>query len=194
MQIIFATHNQNKLLEVQKMLPSHITALSLADLGFQEEIEETGDTLEANAFIKANTIFKKFNLPVFADDSGLEVDFLGGKPGVYSARYAGNNCTYDDNCIKMLGELQHTSNRSAAFRTVFCFIDAEQKIWYFDGTIHGDIASEQLGNNGFGYDSIFVPKGYNQTFAQMTSAEKNSISHRSIAFAKLLNHLKSLTL
>lgn len=176
-------------MEVQNKLPPVFNVKTLHQLNFNSEIEETGSTLEENAKIKAETIYNKFKSPCFADDTGLEVEALNGAPGVFSARFAGPNATYKDNCNLLLTELKSNSNRKAAFRTVFCFINQDGNRSYFEGKIGGTIALNCIGSNGFGYDSVFIPDGYSITFAQMELSEKNEISHRSAALAKLVSFL-----
>lgn len=189
MKLVFATANQHKAAEIAAMLPHGYQLLSLKDIDFYDEIEETGATLHENAAIKAKTIFEKYNLPVFADDTGLMVDALDGRPGVYSARFAGPNATYKDNCDLLLAELSQVENRNAYFQTVICFINAEGKEQYFKGTVHGKITHTPSGNQGFGYDPIFQPENYNLTFAEMPSEQKNAMSHRSRAFQAFLAFL-----
>ncbi len=191
MKLVFATGNKNKAAEIAALLPTGFELLSLADLDFFEEIEETGDTLHENARIKANTIYQKFNLPVFAYDTGLMVDALNGKPGVYSARYAGANATYKDNCDLLLSELKDKNNRNAYFQTVICFISQHGSAQYFEGTIHGIITQEPKGDKGFGYDPVFKPENSESTFAEMSSEEKNTISHRALAFQSFLAFLNN---
>lgn len=161
---------------------------SLTDLGFSGDIPEPFDTLEENAFAKANHIHRKFNVDCFADDTGLEVDALGGGPGVYSARYAGEGCTFEDNVRKLLKEMQGVKERKARFRTVVCLIINEQT-HYFEGRVEGRIIDRPVGSDGFGYDPIFIPDGYFMTFAQMPLEEKNRISHRARAVDKLMAYL-----
>lgn len=189
MKLVFATANQHKAAEIAAMLPHGYQLLSLKDLDFYDEIEETGATLHENAAIKAKTIFEKYNLPVFADDTGLMVAALDGRPGVYSARFAGPNATYKDNCDLLLAELNHVENRNAYFQTVICFINAEGNEQYFEGTVHGKITKTPSGNQGFGYDPIFQPENSNLTFAEMPSEQKNAMSHRSRAFQAFLAFL-----
>ncbi len=191
MKIIFATQNPNKIKEIQNMLPANINIVGLQDIHVNEDIPETAPTLNGNAQLKANFIWKKFQLPCFADDTGLEVEALNGEPGVRSARYAGEVKNDGANIQLLLNKLQNIPNRFAHFRTCFCFIH-KNETHFFEGKIEGEIAIEKLGQNGFGYDPIFVPKGYKKTFAQMTLAEKNKISHRAKALEKLLNHLNNL--
>jgi len=190
MTLIFATHNPNKVKEIQELLPDHIQIKSLSDLNYHEEIIEDGDTIEANAAIKATKVSKLFNLPCFADDTGLEVDTLNGEPGVTSARYAGEPKDDEANKRKLLSNLKHKTNRSARFKTVIVFKDRDIEK-NFTGVCEGEITAKAAGNGGFGYDPIFKPKGYSKTFAEMSASEKNKISHRSLAFQKLIAYLKA---
>lgn len=189
MQLIFATHNVNKTKEIRLLLPAGIELVSLAGLGDNEEIEETADTLAGNALLKARCIAKKYNTNCFADDSGLEVEALSGAPGVYSARYAGPQNNADNNMQKLLQELNGAQNRKACFKTVIALIlNGHEHI--FEGQINGQITLQKQGAQGFGYDPIFMPDGYNITFAQMDLAKKNLISHRALAVNKLVDFLK----
>ena len=190
MQLIFGTHNQNKVEEIAKILPSGYIIKSLTDLNFNSEIEESGTTLEENALIKATTIFNIFKKDCFADDTGLMVNALGGRPGVFSARYAGNKKNAKDNTNKLLSELKGIEDRRAQFKTVIALIH-EGKKYLFEGVIKGEISTSPKGQDGFGYDPIFIPEKYELTFAQLTMHEKNKISHRSRAFKKLIEFLKS---
>ncbi|OSY87614.1 deoxyribonucleotide triphosphate pyrophosphatase [Tenacibaculum holothuriorum] len=191
MQLVFATNNLNKLAEVQKMLPKSIELLSLKDINCFDEIEETATSLEGNAQIKANYITEKFGYNCFADDTGLEVENLDGAPGVYSARYAGEPANAENNMQKLLTELGNSTNRKAQFRTSICLnLDDEQ--YLFDGICNGEILHQKQGEKGFGYDPIFQPNGFKKSFAQMTSEEKNVISHRGLAIQKLIEFLKSI--
>ncbi|MFV0197884.1 RdgB/HAM1 family non-canonical purine NTP pyrophosphatase [Empedobacter falsenii] len=190
MELIFATHNNNKVKEVTKMLPSYLSMKSLTAIDFFEEIEETGKTFEENALLKAKTIFNKTGKNVFADDSGLVIEALDGAPGVYSARYAGTGKD-EDNIAKALKELDGKTNRKAYFISIFCLI-LNGKEYFFEGRVNGTIATEIMGDNGFGYDPIFIPDGFSKSFAQMTPEEKNAISHRGKAIGKLNNFLTNL--
>ncbi len=191
MKLIFATHNKNKLKEVKSLMPSSIELLSLDEISFNDEIEETADTIEGNALLKAKTIFEKTGINCFADDSGLLVDALNGAPGDYSARYAGEQKNDQDNMQKLLHELNDKPNRNAHFKTAMVlFIDGKE--YLFEGKIEGKIITEKLGTNGFGYDPIFVPDGYDETFAQLDSEIKNNISHRARALQKMLEFLKTI--
>ncbi len=189
-ELIFATHNQNKTDEIRAILPQY-NVQSLADISFTDEIEETGKTLKENALIKAQTIFDKLGKACFADDTGLEVDALNGAPGVYSARYAGKEADSEKNMTKLLAELANKDDRSAAFKTVIAYIDAAGASHFFEGTVEGEIVFEKMGDSGFGYDPIFKPAGYEQTFAQMTPIQKNEISHRSRAVALFISFLRA---
>ena len=191
MELIFATHNQHKLEEVQQMLPKNLQFKSLTEINFHDEIEETGDTFIENARIKAQTIFEKTGVNVFADDSGLVIDGLNGAPGVYSARYAGTGKS-EDNIAKVLEELKGNTNRNAYFIAVFCLI-LDGKEYFFEGRVNGTISEEILGKDGFGYDPIFIPEGYSQSFAQMSAEEKNSMSHRGRVVEQLNEFLTKIT-
>jgi XTP/dITP diphosphohydrolase len=188
MKLIFATANRHKLEEVQAMLPEKIRITGLSDLGFTGDIPETEATLEGNALLKARYIRERYHLPCFADDTGLEVEALNGAPGVYSARYAGVEIPQElrakANMNKLLHELTGKTNRKARFRTVIAYIDADNRSYLFEGVVSGVIIEKSVGNEGFGYDPIFMPDGYDITFAQMPLIEKNLISHRARAFQK----------
>jgi XTP/dITP diphosphohydrolase len=181
MEIIFATHNKNKLKEVQSLVPEGMKVISLDDLNMTTEIPETGHTLADNALIKARTIFELYKKPVIADDTGLDVEALNGAPGVYSARYAGEPSNAENNMNLLLHNLQTTTNRVAHFKTMIAYIDSEGKEQLFEGRVDGNIIAEKRGGKGFGYDPIFVPEGSDKTFAEMSSEEKNAISHRARA-------------
>ena len=188
MKLIFATHNQHKVEELKKLLPSNISILSLTDINCYEEIEETGTTLEENAKLKANFIKYKYGLDCFADDSGLEVDALGGSPGVFSARYAGDEKNNENNINKIWKELRDKDSTKAQFRTVIA-ASFGSKISIYEGKVIGNLIFEKRGNHGFGYDPIFIPEGYTKTFAEMGDAVKNKISHRALATQKFLVEL-----
>lgn len=177
MRLLFASQNRHKLEEIKPLLPASIELLCLPDLGFTDEIPETSPTLSGNALQKAKFILDKFYIPCFADDTGLEIEVLGGKPGVYSARYAGENKSADDNIEKVLLELGDTENRAAVFKTLIALVGMGETL-FFEGVVKGSITKEKRGTNGFGYDPVFLPDGYNRTFAQMTLEEKNELSHR----------------
>ena len=188
MKLVFATNNKHKLQEVRDILGNRIEVLSLSDINCHDDIPETGTTLEENALIKARWVSEKYNCNCFADDTGLEVTALGGAPGVYSARYAGEECNSVANMEKLLKNLTEKTDRSAQFRTVIALIINGEEI-LFDGVVKGSITTEKSGDSGFGYDPIFVPEGYNISFAQMGNKEKNSISHRFRATEKLSKYL-----
>ena len=190
MKLVFATNNLNKLKEVQEILAGSMEVLSLKDINCFDDVEETETTLEGNAKLKADYITQKFGYPCFADDTGLEVEVLGNKPGVYSARYAGEPSNSENNMQKLLAELTNKENRSAQFRTAVC-LNLNGKQHLFEGICKGEILKEKQGRKGFGYDPIFKPKGFNQSFAEMTSKEKNKISHRGIAIQKLVEFLSN---
>ncbi len=188
MKLVFATHNQNKFNEVKVLLPPHIELVSLTDIGCYDEIPETAQTLEGNAQIKADFVTKKYGLSCFSDDTGLLVDALNGAPGVLSARYAGDQKNATDNMDKLLLELKDKTQRSARFETVIALnINKKQEI--FKGVVHGQITTKKAGKEGFGYDPIFQPQGYEQTFADLSLSVKNSISHRGKAIKKLVTYL-----
>ena len=189
MKLVFATNNRHKLQEVKDILGSRVEVLSLAEIGCHDDIPETGATLEENALIKARWVSEKYNCNCFADDTGLEVDALGGAPGVYSARYAGEECNSEANMQKLLHNLTGENNRNAQFRTVIALI-INNREFTFDGIVKGTISTGKMGEAGFGYDPIFVPEGYSQSFAQMGSEEKNRISHRYRATEKLSKYLR----
>jgi len=190
MKLIFASHNKNKVKEVAAILPKHIELVGLHDLNYNEEIDETGATLEENALIKAKHIYEKFNLNCFADDSGLEVESLNNEPGVYSARYAGNEKNDNANMDKLLANLSSHTNKKARFRTVIALI-IDGKEYSFEGIITGQIINEKRGAKGFGYDPIFIPDGYTKTFAELNAEEKNLISHRAHAVKQLVEFLSN---
>lgn len=192
MKLIFATNNSHKLSEIKHIFNHkglvNIELIGLKDLGFSEDIDETETTLEGNALLKAKFIYQKFGLNCFADDTGLEVDALNGRPGVYSARYAGEGCSYNDNVVKLLGELEGLENRSAHFRTVMALIINGDE-YLFEGRVDGKIISQKRGNQGFGYDPVFLPDGFDQTFAEMEPGIKNSISHRFRVLDQMIDSL-----
>ena len=186
-KLIFATHNPNKLIEIKSAVNS-FELVGLKEMGLHDDIAETGITLEENALIKSQYIYQKTGLSCFADDTGLEVDALDAKPGVYSARYAGEHATAEENMLKLLSEMEGQKNRNAHFRTVISLI-LNGKKYYFEGQVEGEILHQKTGVDGFGYDPIFKPKGYDQSFAQMTLEQKNEISHRGVAVKKLIHFL-----
>jgi len=194
MRLVFASNNAHKLAEVRSIMPAGIEVLSLHDIGFEHEIDETGTTLEENSAIKAEAVYQWIvenghcTLDgVFADDTGLEIDALGGKPGVYTARWAGELAA---NRKKALSELADKEDRSAQFRTVITLIKASGERIAVSGIVRGRIATEEYGEGGFGYDPVFIPEGYDKTFGELPAAIKNSISHRSRALAELVKVLQ----
>ena len=190
MKIVFATNNENKVKEVQSLLPNHITILSLAAIGCDEDIPETQPTIEGNAIQKAKYVKENYGYDCFADDTGLEVTALNGEPGVFSARYAGEQRNAGDNMNKLLNELQDKTDRSAQFKTVIALIlDGQQ--YTFEGICKGTIINEKRGEKGFGYDPIFMATGFNETFAQISLAEKNRVGHRGKAVQKLIDFLNT---
>ncbi|HBK29811.1 MAG TPA: non-canonical purine NTP pyrophosphatase [Parabacteroides sp.] len=194
MKLVFATNNKHKLDEVRKITAQHgIEIVSLADIHCQDEIPETANTLEGNALQKARYIQNKFGLDCFADDTGLEVEALNNAPGVYSARYAGNSHDSEANMQKLLHEMEGKNNRKARFRTVIALL-IKDKQYYFEGIVNGAIATKKRGVNGFGYDPVFIPEGYDETFAELGDAVKNQISHRAKAVEQLDQFLASLNL
>lgn len=188
-KLVFATNNKYKLEEVKSVVADQFQILNLKDIDCRDELPETAETLEGNALMKAQFLYDKYGLNCFADDTGLEVEALGGRPGVYSARYAGAENDAQKNMDKLLGELQATINRKARFRTVVALIE-QGKPTYFEGVVEGQITEQKSGNTGFGYDPIFIPNGYTQTFAELGDDIKNKISHRALAIQKLSEYLK----
>ncbi len=198
MKIVFATNNQHKLQEIRDILGDQFEILSLADIGCHEDIPETGNSLEANAHQKAEYVFDHYHIDCFADDTGLEVDALGGAPGVHSARYAeGTDHNSEANMDKLLRELGTNPNRQARFRTVISLIQMEgdnpvcSREYQFEGSVEGCIGHERHGNGGFGYDPLFIPEGYDKSFAELGEEVKNLISHRARAVKKLAEWLKA---
>lgn len=198
MKIVFATNNQHKLQEIREILGDQFEILSLADIGCHEDIPETGNTLEANAHQKAEYVFDHYHIDCFADDTGLEVDALGGAPGVHSARYAeGTDHNSEANMAKLLRELGDNDNRKARFRTVISLIQMEggnpvcSREYQFEGVVEGRIDREKHGSEGFGYDPVFIPEGYDKSFAELGEEIKNQISHRARAVKKLAEWLKT---
>lgn len=200
-KIVFATNNQHKLQEIRDILGSDYEVVSLKEIGCDVDIPETGNTLEENALQKAQYVYDHYHVSCFADDTGLEVEALDGAPGVHSARYAeGTDHDSEANMAKLLRELDGKENRQARFRTVICYIEKQdvcscgctsiKKIHQFEGIVNGHIATEKHGTEGFGYDPIFVPEGYDQSFAELGEEIKNGISHRARAVAKLVEYLK----
>ena len=193
MKLVFASNNKNKIQEIQALVPNTFQILSLEEIGCTEDIPETADTIEGNAILKANYVTEKYGYDCFADDTGLEVEILNGAPGVYSARYAGEQKDANDNMDKLLSELKDKSNRKANFKTVIALnLNGKQNL--FTGIINGKIIEEKIGNNGFGYDPIFVADGYEKTFAELSMEEKSTISHRGIAVKELILFLQKQTL
>lgn len=191
MKIVFATNNKNKLREIREILGSDFEIVSLSEIGCHEDIPETGDTLEENALQKAQFVCDKYHIGCFADDTGLEVEALDGQPGVHSARYAeGTDHDSEANMAKLLANLQDKSNRSARFRTIIVLLQPNAQPIYFEGRVDGQIATEKHGTEGFGYDPIFVPEGYDKSFAELGEEIKNTISHRARAVVKLSEYLK----
>lgn len=191
-KLVFASNNAHKLSEIRAILGDRIEIISLSDLQCHEEIPETADTLEGNALIKARYVWEHYGLYCFADDTGLEVEALGGAPGVYSARFAGEHASFEDNVSLLLERLSGVAApRRARFRTVIALID-EYGTHFFEGSVDGEITLERSGDHGFGYDPVFRPEGREETFAQLTEQEKNSMSHRGRAVQKLVRYLQAL--
>ena len=191
-KLVFASNNAHKLAEIRSILAGRVEVVSLSDVDCHDDIPETADTLEGNALIKARHIWEHYGLYCFADDTGLEVDALDGAPGVYSARFAGEKATFEDNISLLLERLKGVpAPRRAAFRTVIALID-EYGTHLFEGSVAGEITEERLGGQGFGYDPVFLPAGQTKTFAQLTESEKNSMSHRGRAIQKLVSYLCAL--
>ena len=187
MKLVFASNNKNKIQEIQALVPNTIQIVSLEEIGCFEDIPETADTIEGNAILKANYVTEKYGYDCFADDTGLEVEALNGAPGVYSARYAGEQKDANDNMDKLLFELKDKTNRKANFKTVIA-LNLKGKQNLFSGIINGKIIEEKIGTNGFGYDPIFVADGYEKTFAELSMEEKSTISHRGIAVKQLIEY------
>ncbi len=188
--IVFASNNAHKLEEVREKMKDLYEIKSLKEISCFDEIPETANTFKGNAEQKANWVVEKYNCDCFADDSGIEIDALNGAPGVFSARYAGENCSYDDNNKLVMKNLQGESNRNARFVTVIC-LKLNNETHFFRGEVYGKIISEYRGKGGFGYDPIFMPDGYNKTYAQLGLKEKNKFSHRALALAKMIDFLKN---
>lgn len=189
MKLIFATHNKHKLEEARAIAGACFTIEGLTEIGLNEEIPETGNTLQENALQKARFVFERYHTDCFADDTGLEIEALDGRPGVYSARYAGEHCSYMDNVHKVLDELQGETNRRACFKTVIALI-LNGKEYLFEGRVDGEIITEIKGDKGFGYDPVFKPNSYPLTFAELGEEVKNKISHRGRAMQKLMEFLR----
>ncbi|MFB9079745.1 non-canonical purine NTP diphosphatase [Flavobacterium procerum] len=190
MKLVFASNNKNKIAEIQSMLPESIQILSLEEIGCLEEIPETAETIEGNAILKADYVTQKYGYDCFADDTGLEVTALNGAPGVYSARYAGEQKNADDNMNKLLQALQNQENRSAQFKTVIA-LNLDGKQFLFTGIAKGKIIAEKKGTNGFGYDPVFQPENFAETFAELPLETKNTIGHRGKAVNQLIDFLNS---
>ena len=188
MKLVFATNNSNKIKEVSNLISNQIAIISLKDIGCKEDIVESKNTIIDNAILKANYIKNNYGYDCFADDTGLEVDFLNGRPGVHSKRFAGENSTDELNMKKLLECMEESKNRNARFRTVIA-LNINNQVITFTGVCEGEILKQRRGNNGFGYDPIFLPKGYNNSFGEMSIIEKNEIAHRSKAVKKLINYL-----
>ena len=191
MKLIFASRNKNKFLEIEKIIPKKIQLGNLNELNFYDEIPENEETIEGNATFKAEFIHSKFGVNVFADDTGLEVEVLNGKPGVHSARFAGIECNSNKNINKLLELLKNKKNRKARFKTIIVLI-FKQQIYQFEGIVNGEILYKRKGKNGFGYDSIFKHMGLNKSFAELSIEIKNKISHRAIAMSKLIDFIKEI--
>ncbi len=187
-ELIMATNNKHKVEEVQRLVGDRIKIISLRDLNCREEIPEDGSTLRENALQKAQFVWDKYGKACFADDTGLMVEALDGAPGVYTARYAGEGCSFDDNIDLLLENMEGKTNRNARFETVICLIE-DGKPQYFEGRCEGVITTERYGRGGFGYDPVFMPKGYGESFAELSMEEKNRISHRGRATDKLIKYL-----
>lgn len=190
MKLVFASNNKNKIKEIQLLMPKHIEILSLEEIGCTVDIPETAATIEGNAILKANYVTTHFGYNCFADDTGLEVEILNGEPGVFSARYAGQQKNDDDNMNFLLKNLKDKTNRKAQFKTVIALNIKEQPQQLFEGIIKGEIIHDKIGSNGFGYDPIFVANGYTKTFAELSIKEKSKISHRGIAVQQLITFLQ----
>jgi XTP/dITP diphosphohydrolase len=188
-KLVFATNNAHKIAEVKKWMGDKYAFLSLEDIGCREELPETSDTLEGNALQKAEYVYRHYGYPCFAEDTGLEVAALGGKPGVHTARYAGEGGDAGDNMEKLLKELEGITGRTARFRTIIALITSRGNHYLFEGVAKGEIAGAKRGHAGFGYDPVFLPEGGNRSFAEMSQMEKNAISHRVKAMKKLVDFL-----
>lgn len=187
--MVFATNNKHKLHEVREMLDGVVEIKSLDEMGLAGDIPETADTLQGNALLKAQWVWQRTHLDCFADDTGLEVNALGGAPGIYSARYAGPQCNFDDNVDKLLSAMEGKTDRRADFRTVICLLEGGEPT-YFEGRVDGVILTQRYGQEGFGYDPVFMPDRFAVSFAEMPLEVKNQISHRGLAVAKLVAYLK----
>jgi len=190
MKIVFASNNKNKIQEIKNQLPKEIELVSLEDIGCYEDIPETAETIEGNAILKANYVTEKYNLPCFADDTGLEIEALNNEPGVYSARYAGEHKDSNDNMDKVLKNLENIENRNAHFKTVIA-LNLNNQQHLFTGIVNGTIGTKKVGTNGFGYDPIFTANNFDKTFAEMDLDEKIKISHRGLAVKQLIDFLNN---
>lgn len=188
-RLCFATNNKHKIDEVRHALNGSLTLLTLNEINCQEELPETMPTLEGNSLQKAEYVFQHYGIPCFADDTGLEVDALNGEPGVYSARYAGAQRSSEDNIRLLLKNLEREKNRRARFKTVFALVGLENEPVFFEGRVEGVITTAKRGEAGFGYDPVFIPDGFDKTFAEMDLSQKNLISHRALATKKLIDYL-----
>jgi len=191
MKLVFASNNKNKIAEIQQLIGDKFEIVSLEEIGCTEDIPETADTIEGNAILKAQYVYEKYGLSCFADDTGLEIEALNGEPGVYSARYAGEHKNAGDNMALVLQKLESQTNRSAQFKTVIAFNFGSEH-FLFEGIVKGTITPVKRGNEGFGYDPIFQPEGFDVTFAEMSMQQKSTISHRGKAVEKLVNFLKRM--
>lgn len=189
LKILFASQNQHKVEEVKKILPPNIELIGLNDLAFKGEIPEDQDTIEGNALQKVRFIHERYSIPCFADDTGLFIEALNGEPGVHSARWRKNEEVYENNIHKALDKMKAQSNRKAYFKTVIAYIDEQKKEYLFEGVCVGELIDQLRGSEGFGYDPLFIPQGYEETFAEMTSEEKNKISHRGLAMESFIKYL-----
>lgn len=192
MKLVFASNNKNKIAEIQQQVGSQFQIVSLEDIGCFVDIPETAETIEGNAILKANYVTENFGLPCFADDTGLEIESLNNEPGVYSARYAGEQKNAEENMDLVLQKLASKTNRKAQFKTIIA-LNINNQQYLFEGIVKGEIATKKSGNQGFGYDPVFQPEGFTTTFAQMTMEQKSAISHRGIAAQKLINFLSNLS-
>ena len=190
MKLVLASNNKNKIAEIQQQIGSQFEIVSLEDIGCFVDIPETAETIEGNAILKANYVSENFGLPCFADDTGLEIESLNNEPGVYSARYAGEQKNAEDNMNLVLQKLATETNRNAQFKTIIA-LNINKQQYLFQGAVKGEITTEKSGNQGFGYDSIFQPEGFSTTFAEMSLEQKSEISHRGIAVQKLIDFLKN---
>jgi len=191
-ELIIASNNTHKIVEISKILSEqNIKLFSLKDFPDFPEVEETGETLRDNALIKAKAIYEKFGKASLADDTGLFVDALNGEPGVYSARYSGENATYEDNCKKLLENLKNVEGkeRTAEFNSTLCLYISETEHYFFEGIVKGRIIKQSKGANGFGYDPLFIPRGFDKTYAEMPDEQKNTLSHRALALKKFKKFL-----